>query len=160
MALQSDAPVLRWSGNAPTACFLVLHVASCRAQSAAGRSRERRLSHNISGHLQVKGKRGKRRWYAFYADAEGRHQKALGPARVRDSGQRTYRGAVIWRAGHGPKPTPEHLTLDEAQAKLEAMLAQVRTDPNRRVPQRAIVTLQQARDEWLRSRSRGTATER
>jgi hypothetical protein len=76
------------------------------------------LSDVNSGHLQVKGSRGNRRWYAFYTDADGRHQTRLGRAHVRDCGQRSYRGAIIWRAGHGPKPTPDHLTPDEAQAKL------------------------------------------
>jgi hypothetical protein len=33
-----------------------------------------------SGHLQVKGPKGRRAWYALWRDADGRHQKRLGPA--------------------------------------------------------------------------------
>jgi HEAT repeats len=59
-----------------------------------------------SGHLQVKGPKGRRAWYALWRDADGRHQKRLGPAHVRDSGRRTPRGAVVWRAANGSKPNP------------------------------------------------------
>ena len=75
-----------------------------------------------TGHLQVKGGRASRRWYALWRDAEGRHQITLGPAHVRDSGRKTSRGATIWRAGHGPKPTPDHLTPEEAAAALRTIL--------------------------------------
>jgi hypothetical protein len=37
-----------------------------------------------SGHLQVKGPKGRRAWFALWRDADGRHQKRLGPAHVRD----------------------------------------------------------------------------
>ncbi len=47
-----------------------------------------------TGHLQVKGKRGNRAFYALVRDAEGRRQRRLGPAWVKDSGKRTARGAV------------------------------------------------------------------
>ena len=69
------------------------------------------------GHLQVRGgKDGRPRTYhAFWWDAEGKHGRCLGLAHVRDSGRRTPRNAVIWRAGDGPKPTPEHVTPKEAQ---------------------------------------------
>ena len=39
-----------------------------------------------TGHLQVKGKRGSRAYYALVRDAEGRHQRRLGLAWVKDSG--------------------------------------------------------------------------
>ena len=76
-----------------------------------------------SGHLQVKGERGARRYYALWRDAEGRHQRLLGPAHVKNSGRRTARGAVIWRAADGPKPGPDWLTPDEAAALLRSLLA-------------------------------------
>src|SRR5215213_2368577 len=105
----------------------------------------------MSGHLQLKGTHGERRWHAFWTDASGRrHQTILGPAHARDSGQRTGRGAVIWRAGNGPLPTPEHLTPETAQIKLDELLAIARTAPKEPVLQSSFVTLQQARDEWLR----------
>src|SRR4051794_38773575 len=88
-----------------------------------------------SGHLQVKGPKGRRAWYALWRDADGRHQKRLGPAHVRDSGRRTPRGAVVWRAGNGPKPNASYLTPADAEAALEQLLATaVRepTDPRRR----------------------------
>ena len=63
-----------------------------------------------TGHVQVKGSAGNRRYYALWRDADGRHQRLLGPAHVKDSGRRTPRGAIVWRAGDGSLPTPEHLT--------------------------------------------------
>ena len=63
-----------------------------------------------TGHLQVKGTAGSRRYYARWRDADGRHQRLLGPAHVKDSQRRTPTGAVIWRAGDGPKPDPSYLT--------------------------------------------------
>jgi len=76
------------------------------------------------GHLQVKGgKNGRRRtFHAFWWDAEGKHGRCLGPAHVRDTGRRTARKAVIWRAGDGPKPTPGHVTPKEAEDLLDDIL--------------------------------------
>jgi integrase len=76
-----------------------------------------------SGHLQIKGAAGKRRYYALWRDADGRHQRLLGPAHVKDSHRRTPRGAVIWRAGDGPKPDPSYLTPPDAAAALRELLA-------------------------------------
>jgi len=76
-----------------------------------------------SGHLQVKGEAGKRRYFALWRDADGRHQRLLGPAHVKDSRRRTPRGAVIWRAGDGPKPDLSYLTPQEAAAALRELLA-------------------------------------
>ena len=53
-----------------------------------------------TGHLQVKGGAHGRTWYALWRDADGRHQKILGPAWVKDGGKRTPRGAVVWRAAN------------------------------------------------------------
>src|SRR6185312_6738310 len=76
-----------------------------------------------TGHTQVKTTGGRRSYYAFWHDAEGKHGKRLGSAHVKDSGRRTPRGAVVWRAADGPKPSPEHLVPKEAQALLEEILA-------------------------------------
>jgi hypothetical protein len=45
-----------------------------------------------SGHLQVVDRGSGRRWHALWRDADGRHQRVLGPAWVKDSGKRTARG--------------------------------------------------------------------
>src|SRR4051812_18132062 len=103
-----------------------------------------------SGHLQVKGPKGRRAWYALWRDAHGRHQKRLGPAHVRDSGRRTPRGAVVWRAANGPKPDAAYLTPADAEAALEQLLARaVRepTDPRRKRADDH--TFGEACDAWL-----------
>src|SRR5579863_1114418 len=103
-----------------------------------------------SGHLQVKGEAGKRRYYALWRDADGRHQRLLGPAHVKDSGRRTPRGAVIWRAGDGPLPSPDHLISADAAA-LRELLAGV---PKHATPAghqaSGAVTFGAACAEWLR----------
>jgi integrase len=80
----------------------------------------------IAGHLQVReGARG-RRFFASWWDAEGKRRTTkLGYAHVTDSGRRTARGAVIWRAGSGPCP-PGHLTPKMAEALLDELLADAR----------------------------------
>lgn len=100
-----------------------------------------------SGHLQVKGRRGARRYYALWRDADGRHQRLLGLAHVKESGRRTSRGAVIWRTADGPKPGPDWLTPDEAAAELRSLLAAaptVRPEPS------AAPTFAEVCEEWLR----------
>src|SRR5919202_5375576 len=77
-----------------------------------------------TGHLQVKGPKGRRAWFALWRDADGRHQRRLGPAHVRDSGRRTPRGAIVWRAANGSEPDPTYLTPAEAEAALEQLLAE------------------------------------
>jgi hypothetical protein len=69
-----------------------------------------------SGHLQVTGSREQRTWYALWRDADGRHKKGLGPAHVKDSGRRTPRGAVMWRAADGPKPDRTYLSPADARS--------------------------------------------
>jgi integrase len=86
-------------------------------------ARSTRSETRPSGHLQVKGDRRNRAWYALWRDADGRHQKRLGPAHVKDSGRRTPRGAVIWRAADGPKPDPSYLSPADAHDELNKLLA-------------------------------------
>ena len=102
-----------------------------------------------SGHLQVRASAsGVRRWHALWRDAEGRHQRVLGPAHVKPAGRRTARGATAWRAGDGPKPGPEWLTPREARDALAEILAAAPTVA--RVRGSAAVTFEQACAEWLR----------
>ena len=103
-----------------------------------------------SGHLQVKGARGGRAFYALVRDGEGRHQRRLGPAWVKDSGRRTPRGAVKWVARDGSKPDG-YLTPADAEQLLRELLAAA---PKRRVEPRrsraASMTLREACEHWLR----------
>jgi integrase len=104
-----------------------------------------------SGHLQVKGGTGNRRWFALWRDADGRHQRLLAPAHVKDSGRRTPRGAIVWRAGDGPTPSPEHLAPAAAASVLRDLLASAPkqpTPPGQRG--RAAITFDQACEDWLR----------
>ncbi len=103
----------------------------------------------LTGHLQVKGVRGQRAFYALWRDAEGRHQRRLGYAHVKDSGRRTPRGAVIWRSGEGPKPSGSHLTPKEAEDRLEEILGAAqrrRPDPSPGSQR----SFEEACEEWLR----------
>jgi integrase len=107
-----------------------------------------------TGHLQVKlDKNGRTRsFWAFWRDRYGRKGgRCLGPAHVRDSGRRTARGAVVWRAGHGPKPSLEYLTPKDAQVRLETILEELRaaTEVEPVTEER---TLQQAVEGWLAER--------
>jgi integrase len=81
-----------------------------------------------TGHLQVRpDKNGRSRsFWAYWRDHEDRKGgRCLGPAHVRDSGRRTSRGAVVWRTGDGPKPSPDYLTPDEAEERLGLILAEL-----------------------------------
>ncbi len=83
-----------------------------------------------TGHLQVRPHKrgGGRSYWAFWYDQDGeRGGRRLGPAHVRDSGRRSQRGAIIWRAGNGPRPTPEHLTPKDAEEQLDAILRELET---------------------------------
>lgn len=106
-----------------------------------------------TGHLQVKtDKNGRgRSFWAFWRDRNDKKGgRRLGPAHVRDSGRRTARGAVIWRAGHGPKPIAEYLTPKEAQACLEAIIEELRAAAE--IEHVVEHTLQQAVEGWLAER--------
>jgi integrase len=103
-----------------------------------------------SGHLQVKGTRGNRAFYALIRDAEGRHQRKLGAAWVKDSGKRTPRGAVKWIARDGSKPDG-YLTPADAEARLHEMVAAApRKTARSSAPATADLTMRGACDEWLR----------
>jgi integrase len=103
-----------------------------------------------TGHLQVKGLRGNRRWYALWRDAEGRHQRLIGPAHVKDSGRRTQRGAVVWRVGDGPPPSPSHLTPAEAAKALREILEGAPRVPEARTAENATAaTFGDAVVAWL-----------
>jgi integrase len=109
------------------------------------------MAGNATGHLQVRGGKGRRQWHAFWRDASGRrHHRVLGPAHVKDSGARSDRGAVVWRTGDGRKPTPEHLSPREAQALLDELLTEARLAPLAPVPDSEVPTLGDAWAEWLR----------
>ncbi len=104
-------------------------------------------------HLQVKSAAGRRRYPALWRVADGR-PLCLCPARrhVKDSGRRTPRGAIVWRAGDGPLPSPDHLTPADAAAALRELLAAAakRAMPAGHQPSGA-VTFGDACAEWLRS---------
>lgn len=81
------------------------------------------MAPRATGHLQVRGPRGRRTYYALIRGRDSTRRKhRLGPAHVKDTGRRTARGAVIWRAADGPKPSPEHLTPADAETKLRELL--------------------------------------
>ena len=104
-----------------------------------------------SGHLQVIGNGGNRRWRAFWWDADGKHSRVLGPAWAQNSGKRTPRGAIIWHAANGPKPDSSFLTPREARAELRRLLEH---DSARRPTPRsaggAPSTFADAAEAWLR----------
>lgn len=87
-----------------------------------------------SGHIQIVERASGRRWHALWRDADGRHQRVLGPAWVKDGGKRTPRGAVIWRAADGPKPDPSHLSPADAEDLLRTILVAAPRRPTRARP--------------------------
>jgi integrase len=94
------------------------------------------------------GKSGRRVYYAYWRDAEGRHGQRLGPAHVKDSGRRTARGAIVWRTGDGPPPTARHLTPKMAAERLTEILAAA----PRTLEERPSGTLQDAVEGWILER--------
>ncbi len=101
-----------------------------------------------TGHLQVKGPRGARKYYALWRDADGRHQRLLGRAHIKDSGRRSARGATVWRAADGPKPESDYLTPDDAAVALRRILANARTDCGHAEP--TAPTFAEVAAEWMR----------
>lgn len=80
--------------------------------------------------------------------------KRLGPAHVRDSGRRTARGAIVWRAGDGPRPTSQHLTPKDAREQLDAILAELAGEIKDRDEASQLRTLFDATQGWVAERSR------
>ncbi len=110
-----------------------------------------------TGHLQVRTDRNghTRSYWAFWRDQNGeRGGRQLGPAHVRDSGRRTPRGAIIWRAGHGPRPTLEHLTPRDAEERLDAILRELEGKAEPAHPNEQQGTLRQATQGWVAERKR------
>lgn len=103
---------------------------------------------SIAGHLAVEERKKGRVWVATITGADGtRRRVTLGPAWVRDSGRRTARGAVMWRAGDGACPAA-HLTPKAADEALREMLAAERAKPVT-APRVAGRTLGDATAAWL-----------
>jgi integrase len=103
-----------------------------------------------SGHVQVIGGHGNRRWRAFWWDADGKHSRVLGKAWVQSSGRRTSRGATIWHSADGSKPDSSYLTPKEAEAELRRLLEHdAAKSPTPRTPQGTIVTFADAAEAWL-----------
>ena len=104
-----------------------------------------------TGHLQVIGGRGQRKWRAFWWDADGKHSRVLGRAWVKDSGRKTPRGAPIWHRADGPKPDASYLTPSEARGQLGRICAEAsRVSP--RLAQRDGVSFRDAAEAWYRDR--------
>ncbi|WP_320670172.1 tyrosine-type recombinase/integrase [Patulibacter defluvii] len=88
-------------------------------------------------------------WVAAYFRRDGRKvRKTLGIAWVRDSGRRTARGAIIWRAGAGSKPEG-YLTPKEADAALAELLHAEKRRPIRDVPSVTRKTVDDVVAAWL-----------
>jgi integrase len=112
------------------------------------------VSVSVTGHLQVKGAPGARKYFAHWTDAAGvSRTRTLGRAHVKDSGRRTPRGAVIWRAADGPCPS-DALTPKAAEEILAAIIDEARhAPPPARVveePGERIPTFGDAARDWLR----------
>lgn len=105
--------------------------------------------HRITGNLRVEDRAKGRVWIASYVKADGAKTRCtLGPAWVKDSGRRTPRGAVIWRAANGSKPDHSYLTPSEAGDALDALIVAERGKPqaSRRMRSK---TFGEACDGWL-----------
>jgi integrase len=108
----------------------------------------------VTGHVQVKGTIGRRKYYAHWTDRDGgKRTRTLGRAHAKDSGRRTPRGAVIWRAGDGPCPEGS-VTPKMAHDALASILEDVRHAPRRprdeAVTVDAVPTFGAAVQQWLK----------
>jgi integrase len=109
----------------------------------------------LKGHLHVRQlKSSKMRvYYAYWRDQTGaKYGVRLGPAHVRDAGRRTARGAIVWRAGDGPRPTPEHLTPQDAETRLEELLRESEARAEAATREQTERVLHQAAEGWLAER--------
>ncbi|MGH2833197.1 MAG: hypothetical protein ACRDK2_10525, partial [Solirubrobacteraceae bacterium] len=114
-----------------------------------------RIDREPSGHVQVRSdKNGRTRSYhAFWWDEHGKKRaRRLGPAHVKDTGRRTPRGAVVWRAGDGSRPTPEHLTPKDAQQQLNELLRESQARAEAVAAAESTATLRDALEGWLLER--------
>ncbi|MCK9250676.1 MAG: site-specific integrase [Solirubrobacteraceae bacterium] len=103
----------------------------------------------ITGNVRVEERKNGRVWVAAYIQATGtKTRKTLGPAWVRDTGKRTDRGAIDWRAASGSKPDGTYLTPRDAEDALEALLHAERQKPSVRRRGRAR-TWGDASDSWI-----------
>jgi integrase len=85
----------------------------------------------VTGHVRVTGSGRARKYVAQWTDRDGvRRTRTLGPAHVRDSGRRTARGAVVWRAGDGECPAGM-VTPKVAAEQLSAILEAARRAPRK-----------------------------
>lgn len=85
----------------------------------------------VTGHVRVVANGRGRKYLAQWTDRDGvRRTRTLGPAHVRDSGRRTARGAVVWRAGDGECP-PGMVTPKAAAEQLSAILEAARRAPRK-----------------------------
>jgi hypothetical protein len=111
-----------------------------------------RVSGGVSGHLQVRGDARARKYDAHWTDAGGvKRTRTLGKAHVRDSGKRTPRKAVIWRARDGSCPRGS-LTPKMAEELLDEILEDARTpliEPSAYIEPDDIPTFGDAVDGWL-----------
>jgi integrase len=101
-----------------------------------------------SGHVQIVERASGRRWHALWRDADGRHQRVLGAAWVKDSGRRTPRGAIVWRAADGPKPDPSYLSPTGAEDLLRQILAAAPRKPTRARPGSG-TRLMDVAEDWM-----------
>ena len=103
----------------------------------------------ITGSVRVEDRTHGRVWIASYVQADGsKTRKTLGQAWVKDSGRKTKRGAIVWRAASGSKPDDTYLTPKEAQDALDVLLAAERAKPSA-APRVRGKTFGDAAGEWL-----------
>ena len=115
-------------------------------------ARKAKAEPRVTGHLQVRGTGAQRKWLAVYRDRDGtRRTKVLGPAWVKDSGRRTERGAVIWKAASGQCPS-DALTPKQAEVRLAELLTQAREQPSETAPEaptESTYTFGELVEDWL-----------
>lgn len=104
----------------------------------------------VTGSLQVEPRKKGPVWVASYTRTNGKTaRRTLGLAWVRDSGKRTARGAVVWRAGAGTKPSADYLSPSEADDALASLLEHERKSPALAPPKPSRKTSTDAIDAWL-----------
>lgn len=104
----------------------------------------------VTGLVRIEDRAKGRVWIAEYRRADRKKvRKTLGLAWVRDSGARTPRGAIVWRAGAGPKPADHYLTPKEAELALEDLLHEERRRPRREVERQGRKTIEDVIAAWL-----------